>query len=559
MESLKLSSPPSKIKPILIQKYASGRNRNEKHLQKYSISSSQTFRIQDLSQLNQQLPKTLASQHKLSKLEYEFKPNFFPESDPFPTPIKNFFSQIKNLQSTTAFSLHVSQSFRFSVQSCLQPLMMSLASLKNLSSLSIKFCSSIRDLELLKMLFKYLKRIKTLANISISFKILNTLSIPHLDILSSGLSKLLQLRSLELSFDEPFELHGYMINRLTLTLPKLHFLTKICFHFNEESIPSDAVLKLFSCFKNIKTLSDLALSLQSQSANNSKEPISQGLSLLDPLRIRKLNLQSYQHFDNNCLIQFSEALIKFTSLHTFQFSLTSYQPSQEEAATALISALSGLTSLCSLTILLNSPNCNKIVKGISIPFKHLKILVHLDLQILGHTASATNEDIRQLFLNLRFLKSLRFLTLAYPQKGIDDENLKTLAESLKEIPLLQNLLLDFSCASLVTNQGVEVLTSSIKTLRSLSGLKIWLRRNDNVDNETIDQIVEILQGLPCLYSVDLNFLLCSKITCFDELLKALIETKSIGEVALSLPSSVVKSREITQLMETKVVQRMTSF
>jgi len=550
--------PHPKIKPILFQRFASGRNQNEKHHQKYSISSSKEFKIQHLSQLTRHLPKTLASQHQLSKLQYDFKPQFFPKNAGLPTPITHFFSQMKSLSSLATFNFKVSQSFRFHTRPCLEPLMMGLASLKNLSHLNIIFCNRLSDLELLEVLFKYLKRIKALANLSISFWDLKDLSASHLDVLSLGLGKLHQLHSLELSFDQASELDEEIVNRLTLALLKLRFLTKLGIHFNQESTSSDAILKLFSCFKNIKTLSDLSLALRHEPIKNSKEQISQGLSLLDPSRIRKLKLQSYQRFDDSCLIQFSEALKNFTSLHTLQFGLVISHRSQEEGIAALISTLDSLVSLSSLTIFLGSSHCKKFVEGISVPFKYLKNLKNLELKISGYTYPAFNQEIQNLFSNLRLLKSLRFLTPAYPQKGINDKNLETLGKSLKELTPLQSLSLDFSYAEMLTNHGVEALAHSIKTLHNLLSLKICLKSVGKLDNQAIEQIAKILQGLPCLYSVDLNLLLCPKITCFDELLKALKEAKNIGEVALSLPSLVVKSHEMICIMESKVVKRMTS-
>lgn len=553
MESLKPESSHPKIKPILIQRFASGKNKNENNIQKYSIYTTREFNPRSLP--NKLFTKTLVSQHSLFKLEYYFQPQFFPRDAGLPTPVTSFFSQIKNLQFLTTFNLKISpQSSWFQTQTCLKPLLMSLASLKNLSNFNIMFISYLPNLKFLNMLFKYLQRIKTLTNVSIIFWISYGLSTSHLNVFSSGLRKLLQLRSLELRFDKPSELHKYTITQLALTLPKLPFLTKINIRFREDSITPDTILNLFTGLKDMKALSDLSLAI----GDRSIEPISQGLSLLDPCRIQKLRLQLNQYFENNSLIRFSEALKKFTSLQALQFGLyVHHLITPEEGLNALISTLSSLTSLSSLTIHMDSANWKRFIEGISVPFKYLKNLTTVNLQITGYTYPEYNQEIQQLFTNFRFLKSLKYFSLSYPQETVNDKNLETFGESLKEIPSLQNLSLDFSCASLVTNQGVEGLACSIKTLMSLSGLKIWLRRNDNIDNKAIDQIAEILKSLPCLYSVDFNFQLCSNITCFDGLLEALKEAKNIGEVALSLPSSVVKSQEMTWIVERKVVKRLT--
>lgn len=519
------------------------------------MSSSRELRIHRRSQLNKQLPKTMTSQHQLSKIEHEFKPLFFG----VPTSIISFFSQIKNLQSLTTFNLQVSQFFRFHTTSCLKPLIKSLASLKKLSNLNIIIENSIKDLELLKMLFKYLQRIKTLTSISLSFCLFNSMPTSTLDGLSSGLAKLLQLRNLELHFEEPFELHGEMINKLALVLPRLHLLAKIDIRFDEFSTDADAILNLFSCLKKIKTLSDISLAIRHKPRNNSEDPISQGLSLLDPSCIQKLSLQARQHFDNNGLIQFSEALKKFIYLQTLQLGLYISRPYPREGIAALLPAICSLASLSSLTIYLDSLTSKKIIQDITVLFKGLKNLVRFELQISRFTSPARQEDVQRLFTNFRFLKRfLRFFSLSYPSKTFTDKNLETLAESLKEMTLLENLSIGFSYAALITNQGVEALACSIKTLMNLSGLKIWLRKNDNLDNQAICQIAQILRELPCLYSVNFNFLSCSMMTCFGELLEVLKRVKNIREIALSLPSSVVTSSEMGCIVENKVVKRMTS-
>ncbi len=111
--------PHPKIKPIPLQRFASGKNQNEKRIRKYSISSSKEFKIQDNSQINKRFVKTLASQHQLSKLEYTFSIPLLRISPRFPTSFIYFFSKIRNLSSLKTFTLQLYGANQFLFQSCL--------------------------------------------------------------------------------------------------------------------------------------------------------------------------------------------------------------------------------------------------------------------------------------------------------------------------------------------------------------------------------------------------------------------------------------------------------
>jgi len=558
MDPSKPSSPHPKIKPILVQRLSPGKNKNEKNLQKRSPTSAKEFTLTKACNLTKHFTKTLTSQQKPSKLEYELHLHELQSlRQRFPTTITHFFSKIKTLQSLTIFNLQAHQVILSKRNFYLKPLLMSLTSLKNLSNLSMMFFTThTKDPEWLKIIFKYLKRIKTLKDLTVSFRnSRRNLSTSYIDIFSSGLSKLRQLHSLELLFCSLFTDSHYFINQLTLALPKLHFLTKIDIRFNESSEVADITPDLFLCFSKMKALSDITLVLQSAWTNYVNDPISQGLSLLDHSRIRKLHLHPYHHFDSDCLVQLSRVLKNFTSLQTLQIVLTSHRLLEEEGPTALFSTLSSLVSLSSLTIILLLKYEDKeIVERISVLCKSLKNLVSLQLQFEG-SAFFHEQGIQQLFSNIRLLKSVRFLTLNCPLPEINNQHLETLGETLKELPQLQNLSLDFSSTDLLTNDGFEALTSGILTLKNLSGFTLRLQANSKLDNKTVDHIIRILQNLENLYSVDFCLGKCPQMTDFDGFFRAL-RRAGIGEVALTLPDEAMGSLEIIHLVENKIMKRM---
>jgi len=554
-----------KIKPVPIQKYSSGKNLNRAHHKKYSTYSSQESKISSEDfLLSKQSTNILTSQHQLSTLHYEFNPENPLKS--FPTSITYFFSKIKTLSSlkTLTFQLHIPK--RLNMEPSLQALMISLASLKNLTHLNIHiFFRPMKDTKLLKTLFKYLIRISSLTNLSLSFSKCDHLSTPHLDLISSYLTKLLQLRSLNLSFCSLFKHYNYLIRQLNLTLPNLPLLSKFTLRINGITVglKISEVSALFSCFKALKGLSDLALDLQKRylthDANMTEptsDPVSEGLALLDHSKIRRLSLQLYKNFNENFLAQLTHTLKNFTSLHTLHLDFSVYPDFNEENGAAFSLMLSSLVGLSSLRIILPSrPFDGGILKYLTPSLKSLKNLINFQLKFVGSVCKIDNDEIKQFFSEIRCLKSLRFLDLDSCHEGINDENLETLGESLKELTLLRGLSLGMEFAYFMTNQGIEALACGIKTLVNLSGLTLSVGSNNIFDNKTVDIITNMLHNLHRLYSVDFSFVACPKMTNFEGLFREL-KRENIGEIAINISRQAKIPKESTSLMNSKIVKRM---
>jgi len=172
--------------------------------------------------------------------------------------------------------------------------------------------------------------------------------------------------------------------------------------------------------------------------------------------------------------------MRFTSLQILRLNFLDCNALTNNAAAALGSALSSLTTLLSFSLTLNRiVLADSVIGCIAAALKSLHDLVSLKLEFATNMKSHP-EQIQQLSESLATLGHLQFLNISFnTQKSLSDDLLEKFGEGLKKLVLLKNLILDFTNARVMTNKGVEALTNAIQGLHNLSFL--GLRLGDNAE------------------------------------------------------------------------------
>ena len=509
--------------------------------------------------LSKSLIKTITSQDKLTKLFYCLQG----DTQSY-TRNLHFFSKMRTLSSLNSLHLTFHDDGKYN-RTSLKVLMMSIASLKNLTNLTIHFSSYvIKDHRIFKDLLFYISKISSLTHLKLTFQTCNLSTSSHFKPFAAKLKKLTQLHSLQLIFGPSSGFTEQFINELAFNLPKLRSLTNIGLHFTgQKTIDGTTIVRLFHSLKAMKMLSGISLSFLSCNVVNSTlsiDAISQGLALLDPLSITKLMLNFYTNFDDKCLAKFSQTLQRFTSLSTILLNFSDCELAKEEVIASLGEALHKLIPLTSLTLSFRIKSASEGFIGRIAGFlKSMEKLTALHLHFAGQMTSANNDYIHQLFLSLGCLKSLQVLFLNYGhEKKIINKNLETLAQSLEKLSMLKNLAILFKSAH-YSNQGIAVLCDSIQRLQKLYYLKLGFGYSNAINEETLEIIAKALQKIPSLYEINFNFLGCGSGSDdgFAGLFRRLKDIKSIGNVYTFLSStrnSIMGRQAAHDLSQKKIVK-----
>jgi len=355
----------------------------------------------------------------------------------------------------------------------IKPLLHTLPLLKNLSSLHLCFCLILfRDKKILSNIFKGLRKLRKLTNLSLHFAFSTNLFQKQMDFFSASLSKLTQLRHLALNFDSSFRLQAQDVDKLSISLSKLHNLSSINLEFSI-SICKSTLQNLFMSFQNLKkTLTDISLSINgcAISRENNIEPLSGSLEYLDCSLLKRLSFAPYQLFNDESLILLAKSLKKSTCMThlclEFPQFLTSFTDEHFPEFTSAISKIHSLTSLD-----LFFPFGVEIQSAILNVASALTSLNNLESLKIVFSSNNKTEDahFQQFFSNLRLCKSLKSLSIsADAEKKLTDNSLEVLGESLKELVFLRNLDLSFNAALEISQKGKNFITSAIEGHKNLS-------------------------------------------------------------------------------------------
>jgi len=496
--SLPESQKHAKIRPItqsyLLQDTSQFRLTR---LKKMSISYPKSSRFRKLSknfwlvwqnessyQPLTQFRKTLKAQKLLSQVLYlVFDPQCFEKWN------RLFFPRVKSLSCLSSLKLDY-------LTSCnpefFRSLFMGEISLKKLKT--FKFSLSFSQPQCRKNLpgcFKFFKRIRTLVNLSLTFR--DYFEAPYHVL--SNLKRCTQLRALEIEINGTDGL-DHFVSCLASIFPKLYFLKKFSLSLTLSTrIQNSSLHQLFSSMQNLKTLSSLRFQFSEGEYIEFHPNLC--LEFVNPVQLQEFSFDVNFPFNKKKLIQFSQALKKLQSLKNLQLSFRQCNRFTQSAMLEFSTTLSSLVLIETLDLSFSSGDKNRpIVREITPALKSLQELVFFKLG-LGQNIMSTYDDIEQLFTSLKYLKSLRSLVIVFPIKiGITDGALEILSQSLAQLVFLKSLRLSFKNTKSITNHGKEVLTQAIQNLNELSSLVVSPRTLCQADGNSISKIEKTMQNFP---------------------------------------------------------------
>jgi len=418
------------------------------------------------------------------------------------------FPMIKNMHSLSSltFDCRVSFPLRF-----LKRLFMSLAALKRFNKLIISMKpEEMQDDKIFRSSIKFLQRIKTLVNISVSLEVPQVPPVPirHSQAFSSHLKKLTQLRALEVKVSGLGNLENF-IDHLALILLNLPQLTKISLKFPESTtLQNSSLRQLFVSLQSLKSLSSLKLKLLYRPGfqENDPRPFSEYLRYLNRTQLHELNLKFYGAYNEKKILRLSKALEGFTSLQHLKLNFSKCCRLQELGMRLFSLAFYGLVKLESLNLYFSSPYRNELIMPtIADALRSLVNLNTLKLSFV-YNMTATEDDRNYLFVILRWLKLLKSIDLFFGDKNVvTDDDLETLRQSLKQLLLLNNLSLYFTNSKSLTNKGIEGLARGIQPLKNLKDLQLGFGCFNQAGERGFKMLGEALQDLPVLSSFTFHF------------------------------------------------------
>jgi len=405
-----------------------------------------------------------------------------------------------------------------------------LASLKKLKEL--KFLLSFDQTQAKKVFprwMKFLKRMKTLANLSLKFN-----NMQAFDNFLPGVQKFPQLRVLQIKVFEREDLETCTAS-LAPILPRLIFLQKFILSFAYSTIPDSSAYQLFAILQSLKMLSSLKLGFLNDFKGGQKS-FSECLESFDHTQIRELRFKFNGNYHQKKLIQLSQALEKFTNLKSLQLHFSQCYSFKQPEMLMFSTALSSLVLLESLNLYFYSRYTNNLLlQNIASALRSLCRLVRLKLHFCCHI-QASNDDVQQLFTNLKDLKSLQCFVVDFTSRiAITDKELEILSQSLTGLVLLKDLRFYFPGTKQITNQGIEAIANAVQCLKKLSNLELMFGDLCKVDEEGICKIGEALQNLRFLSSVLLNLRGLSKGKNLANFFTELKQIKSQAKISIDLP------------------------
>ena len=343
-------------------------------------------------------------------------------------------------------------------------------------------------------------------------------------IILSSLKKLRKLQQLDLTMHCWENGADEFLGNLALTLPKFSLLRNLHLMIMANPVLQSSLILLFQSFSAMKCLADLSLDFSACTMLSDN----QNTKCFDSCLIQKFSLELFKNLDDKSLSQFFQILKNLTQLKTLNLGFSSSDMMTNQSLDEFSSILGTLCSLSSLRLTFtNALKTNNFVQAIASALKSLEKLTHLKFWL--HECYSDETQFQHLFLNLRFLKSLRFLDIntGWCQE-ITDNNLKSLGESFQELDLLQYFSFESYSPSSITDQGGVVLAGRMKHLGSLRSLTLQLVGNTNLTEKTLDELAQSLKSLDSLYSVTLCFKESKKMINLDKLFKTLKEMKNLS-------------------------------
>lgn len=383
-----------------------------------------------------------------------------------------------------------------------------------------------------------LKRIRSFSILFLDFSGNNEVNEKTIKILSSSLRHLNSITTLTLNFSNCPEINDSALACLFSGFKFLKFLSIVTLDISLCPLArAKGIESLFEGLKFSKSLSSLSLTLaHCRIGNSTIKNLASRLMHLCTLSSLNINfkrlrehleiqnitssLQSFRslssltlNFAYICKItdqqirSFSDGLKQLNFLLTLSLNFTHCYIT-DLGIEALSSALQYLNNLSTITIVLLK--CRRItIKGIqnlSSTLKYLHCLLSIHLYFSFTMVESSNEDIKSLFSSLICLKTLSTLCIhIFPGSEIDtliSKKINIISSALKQLRSLSTLNIYAFGFEWVSDKEVKQLFSSISSLSSLSSLKLFFNGLSNTGKQNLSLS---LRSFPLLSKLSLVY------------------------------------------------------
>jgi len=293
--------------------------------------------------------------------------------------------------------------------------------------------------------------------------------------LNFGLKNLKHLTSLYLDVSDEETMNVEDMEVISYNLKTCRYLQNLTLDFDHcELMPNKAVYNLTSALQNLHSLSELNLRFKHCYVINRKaaQSLASCFSSLQNITSLTLNLGHCSKMNSTAIIILSKALREFKSLKALDFFFPFHQDAKE---------------------------------GIYFFFQdlvHIKTLQSLKFHISAYNETVSEDLFKSISEALKAQTQLNTLTIEL--KGLEIKGLwaKHLAEGLKGLQSLSDLVLNFKNNKSFDDKNAEFLGEGFRELCSLSALQINFK-NHNFSQKGLRKVLEGLGALKTLRKLDL--------------------------------------------------------
>jgi len=390
----------------------------------------------------------------------------------FSSAIKSSMRNMENVLSC------LNLSFKNTIENKIMVLCDSLKFQTSLKKISITFGSKERNFDFSKNIIKTLKELKLLTSLSID---LTRCSITDSEIkaLSSNFKNLGKLKDFSLILIQNDELTDDGIKFLCNNLKCLERLNDLSLEIVlGRNITRNGVKYLNDTFKHFERLNSLYIDFL----------CSHGVADMGILSLSNLK----------CLKELTKLSMNLAFLKITDMGI--------EILCNYIKPLKKISNLS-----LNISNCSDITTN---GYKTLnKICCRLDnikklLLDFSENPNVTDEVIKDLSNNLKYLKELKDFSLYLGDSCLTDSGLNFLSSRLKKIEKLTHLdLLIVGCHE-ITNSGIIILSGDLYSCENLINLKLQINHNSQVKKEAFKILFDYLNVFKSLRSLTVIIYSC---------------------------------------------------
>jgi len=324
------------------------------------------------------------------------------------------------------------------------------------------------------------------------------------------------------------------------SLLKLNLKSNIALLENNESFKKRESLNLIKVLKSLKHTKDIEIKVDPFVKENSgfilrnlcsnfQKMRSLHRLFLDCTRYSNNTLLPFQNFFDSSEIprtdlkQFCKGLKRLSSLKSLELIFDSCYEINDQALSQIGKGISHLNEL--KTVKLSFSSCFRISnKGFGQLDKFFGKLKNLK-QI-----SAIFDRCRDITdIEIKHLKTIEDLRLSFFECAINNENLKSFSDQLKEIASLKSIHLDFSACEDISDEGMRSLISALRHYKSLRDLRL----NFANCKEITDASLKYFKELVFRENISLDFSYCEDLSdegfcSLGQFLEGLIDLRDLN-------------------------------